>query len=617
MSFWSSLIDVFRPKPKPVPPVFHPLEPAKTFRAVAFILPGHPNAKVKIRLPLDGSYPSGDTFEGLTNGDGYFLATPVLDGSNLQAGLYATVPGFDPYEVAVAVPSGNQNLIAGQNVPALVPSSGPGPSPTPGTWTKKQLLDMQGDLMVWMPELGSPAYTGIVTKGDNGATAHGLVNGWIWTLFVQWYSPADRQRIYAKYKSYGWTHFCIQVCEQAVNGGYHGTRPISQADRDGYGALMNVVHAEILAAGLIPVCAGVAPGPAVSGGAELAAGFDASKVLLAMTDWDNTTWAAERIKKISDTFPNAWLFYERPGDKTRGSGIDKSPNDPVDAGWPIGDGNGGQWIANMQRLCPRFVGVLYEVNNWPGGDSVDVCAAEIQQANDKFWRDVLGYRFETNTYEKYWGGETPDVFDALEAQLASRVSFLGGYCSGGASHPVIPDTGGGNTDIPSGGKDMIDPKSISWVAGVDIGSFALTDTLKSVGVLSDDVYVDWTGKDTWPSAITPGWSGALQYSMGICFNINGQWYGSAPIESWQGKNHTGGPIQQTNVEGSGKGQLPKNWFYNSSWGAMAGYQPQPGEQVGFFLACGDCRNNFNPTKIRTNIVMFPMPANNEQHTFTF
>ena len=475
--------------------------------------------------------------------------------------------------------------------------------------------------MLFMPELGTPAYTGIGLndfKGDNGATAHGLKNGWIWTLWIQWYNASDRQRIYAKYKSFGWTHFCIQVCEQrAGDTGYHGLRPITQAESDNYGSLMNTVHAEILAAGLIPVCAGVAPGPAASGGAELAKGFDASKALLAMTDWDNTTWAAERIKKISDTFPNAWLFYERPGDKTRGCGIDKSPNDPVDASWPIGDGNGGQWIANMQRVCPRFMGVLYEVNNWPGGDSVDVCAAEIQQANDKFWRDVFGFRFETNTYEKFWGGEGPEVFDPLEAALQAKVPFLHGYCSGGASHPVIPDDQGGNTHVDAGGKDMIDPASISWVAGVDIASFQKTDSLTSVGILSDDVYVDWTGKDTWPEAVTPGWAGPLQYSMGICFNINGQWYGSAPIESWKGKNHVGGPIQQTNIEGSGIGQLPKNWFYNSTWGAMAGYQPKPGELVGFFLACGDCRNNFNPTKIRTNIVTFPMPANNTQHTFTF
>jgi len=114
------------------------------------------------------------------------------------------------------------------------------------------------------------------------------------------------------------------------------------------------------------------------------------------------------------------------------------------------------------------------------------------------------------------------------------------------------------------------------------------------------------GPNRWPDVTPPGWTGTLQYSLGMAFNLDGetQWYASAPIQFWYGLNMSGGPIYQP-------GQIPNNWFYDDRWGPMAGYQPAVGEEVGMFVCEGNCRDVLDGSQSfiseRTNVVTFAMP----------
>jgi len=94
----------------------------------------------------------------------------------------------------------------------------------------------------------------------------------------------------------------------------------------------------------------------------------------------------------------------------------------------------------------------------------------------------------------------------------------------------------------------------------------------------------------------------------MCLRINDRWYASAPIETWFGNNVIGGPIQSP-------GQIPQNWFYDERWAPMTGYQPKAGESIGLFVCAGDARNNFNPIKERSNIVVVPLPADGHAAVF--
>jgi hypothetical protein len=597
-----------KPTPTPVPTPVPTPGPSATYRAVAVVTV--PGASVTFNA-------GGNTFSGTTNGDGYLAFSPVLDGAAVAGSLQVKATGYENYSTSVTLLSGNRDLVVGDHgalagyqmqLAGLVKVAPPAPK-----WTKAQLCDLQGDLMIFAPEIPGPA-------GVNTGAAKGLAAGYHWSVYLAWYTPENRQKLYAKVRDfYKWTHLAIQVCEQVPGSkGYHDLQdPMPAEFCDAYGSLMNTIHQEILDAGLVPVVAGPAPGPAAQGGANLAAGFDGTKVLVAMSDWDNTSYAAERIKFISDLFPNAWLFYERPGDPKRPSGIDKSPNVPVDKDWNIT--NGGQWLKNMASLCPRFVGVLYEVNNWPGDQGPDGCAAEIQQAHDGFWRDVQESLFETNTYDKFWQGRDLATYDALEVQLRAKLPFCKGYFSGGPAHPIVVE----GPVIVGTGAGELDPNTVQWVAGGgNIGAYAQTTKITGINISKDGfecLFDKKSGAGRWPDNLTPGWDGPLQYSVGVCCKVNGQWVGAAPIESWFDHQPLGlgGPVTTQNVDNSGKGQFALNWFYNPTWGPLNGYNPKPGEVIGVFVAAGDCRNNFNPVKERSNIVLLALPGDGQSASFSF
>src|SRR5579872_1743172 len=253
----------------------------------------------KYNKPLQGVTVSTGSLSLVTNTDGYCLFPSLV--ANTPAQFTVTANGYKPYTTSVTLPNrnvdyvvGGTNLLASYQVrlDALAYDQ-----PSVPQWTKNQLMDFQGDLLIWCPEVapnfvnGIDPETGIKQTADNGAQPHGIIAGWVWTLWLPYYPAAKRQIIYDKIKSYGFTHVAIQMTS-AVAGdtGYHGLRPIASSEVDILNQAACDVHAELLANGLVPIVAGVAPGPAASGGAAVNPKFDCSKAVVAMTDWDNTSW---------------------------------------------------------------------------------------------------------------------------------------------------------------------------------------------------------------------------------------------------------------------------------------------------------------------------------------
>jgi hypothetical protein len=92
--------------------------------------------------------------------------------------------------------------------------------------------------------------------------------------------------------------------------------------------------------------------------------------------------------------------------------------------------------------------------------------------------------------------------------------------------------------------------------------------------------------------------GSLEYTLGACFNIDGQWYCSAAVQFWHGRElEAGGPVSQ----------LAENWYYNPiRWGRMSGHQPAPGETIGLWVGQGNLRGGNGFTyKERSNVVLVP------------
>lgn len=176
---------------------------------------------------------------------------------------------------------------------------------------------------------------------------------------------------------------------------------------------------------------------------------------------------------------------------------------------------------------------------------------------------------------------------------------------------------------PVAAQDQITADQIQFVGpgGPDLGGYAVTTTISHLDVTTAGLNVVFDKRDgpnRWPdtcstpSCVEPGTNmGALEYSVGLVLKVNGQWYGSAPLETWNGNDTVGGAIQNV-------GQIPGNWFYDAGrWGPLTGYQPQPGETVGLFVVAGDARNNYTPLRERSNVVTFAMPADGEDRSFDF
>jgi hypothetical protein len=93
------------------------------------------------------------------------------------------------------------------------------------------------------------------------------------------------------------------------------------------------------------------------------------------------------------------------------------------------------------------------------------------------------------------------------------------------------------------------------------------------------------GPGKWPEMVPPGWKGGIQYTLGMCVNPSGnQWYCSAVVQFWDGRE----------LEASTPpSYVGRNWFYDSRWGPILGYNPSDGETVGLFVGAGNLRDGQN------------------------
>ena len=85
----------------------------------------------------------------------------------------------------------------------------------------------------------------------------------------------------------------------------------------------------------------------------------------------------------------------------------------------------------------------------------------------------------------------------------------------------------------------------------------------------------------WPDQIPPGFQGPLQYTLGMCRFLEGNWHCAGIVEFWYGRS-----LDDT----APPSRFWREWWYDSArWGTLAVYPPQEGELVGVFVGSGDLR----------------------------
>jgi hypothetical protein len=136
----------------------------------------------------------------------------------------------------------------------------------------------------------------------------------------------------------------------------------------------------------------------------------------------------------------------------------------------------------------------------------------------------------------------------------------------------------------------------------DFKNWAETAKITLIDYSSGQVVVDFDkreGPGRWPDVGFGG--GSLEYTLGMCFNLGGQWHCSAAIQFWFGRE----------LEAGGeRNHIGDDWFYDARWGPMAGHQPRDGELVGIYVAAGNLRDSGNViAKERSDIVIIPYGQN--------
>ena len=131
-------------------------------------------------------------------------------------------------------------------------------------------------------------------------------------------------------------------------------------------------------------------------------------------------------------------------------------------------------------------------------------------------------------------------------------------------------------------------------------SWPVTTSITSIVFTPISFEVDFdrrTSADRWPDF--PFGSGSIQYTLGMCVNPGGagHWYCSAVVLFWFGRDLDSSTPPE---------YVGQNWFYDSRWAPILGYQPQPGETVGLFVVQGPQRDGQDTTVLeRSNVAFTP------------
>src|ERR1700674_4808763 len=131
--------------------------------------------------------------------------------------------------------------------------------------------------------------------------------------------------------------------------------------------------------------------------------------------------------------------------------------------------------------------------------------------------------------------------------------------------------------VPRDGIDL--SQATIYNSPSDLASWARTATITSFSWTPGVMRVDFdkrVGPGRWPDTPFGAPGDSLEYTLGICLNINGHWDCSAPIQYWCGRD-------------IGATTIMSNWFYDSRWGPLVGHHPAPGEMVGIFVGQGNLR----------------------------
>ncbi len=222
-----------------------------------------------------------------------------------------------------------------------------------------------------------------------------------------------------------------------------------------------------------------------------------------------------------------------------------------------------------------------------------------------------------NSVQGDWAGKT-DAKGVFSANLAVPQPYHGIVSAEGYQTREIPwffknghivseclEAGHPPPPPPFFNGDAIDVGAALITEGTpDIASRPIGTTITEFEIRSDgSILINFTRRDG-PNAWPPvnGAEGQIQYTLGVGCKIGGLWYLSTPIlciarPGYDNYVPTGPTLDP--------GQLPRNWYYYANQ-PLSTYQPQPREQVAWFVVAGAMRRgDIHTVAERSNVIVAP------------
>ncbi|HZR26958.1 MAG TPA: hypothetical protein VFA59_25405 [Vicinamibacterales bacterium] len=273
------------------------------------------------------------------------------------------------------------------------------------------------------------------------------------------------------------------------------------------------------------------------------------------------------------------------GPFSKGLKFSVGPQVVIQAPTPVSPANGGQASGAQPTLTVNNASITGPVGNvrytFQISDSSSfgnvLGSATVSQGSGQTSASIDVKLATNGTY--FWRAQATDTTNNVTGPFSAVQSFK--YVPFDMSQAIIVDS-------PS-----------------DLASWPVTTQITSVTFTGDAFEVDFDrrqGPNKWPEFVPPGWSGGLQYTLGMCVNKDAkQWYCSGVVQFWDGRS-----LDDTTPPS----YVGRNWFYDSRWGPILGYQPADGETVGLFVGSGNLRDGTSFTQAscpriceRSNVAM--------------
>jgi hypothetical protein len=247
-------------------------------------------------------------------------------------------------------------------------------------------------------------------------------------------------------------------------------------------------------------------------------------------------------------------------------------------------------VSNVDRTGPTGqVFYRFEVSDSPAFSSLVFVNTVAEQAGSQTSAQVAAQLVANATY--YWRVQASDPSNAVTSPFSSVFSFR-----------FVPF-------------DM--RQAAIYDSPPDLGFWDETAKITQVDFTVEAFLVDFdrrNGPNRWRDLdFGDGKGGTLQYTLGMCLNINSRWNCSAVVQFWFGRELTASTPPS---------YVGRNWFYDSRWGPMNGHQPENGEQVGLFVGTGNLRGKSHTGAScpqiceRSNVALVPW-HNDDFAKFTF